>query len=135
MPMSKIRKKLQDKLRRKYSWSTNTDHNSGAMLIKSNASSHMNARKDKYVIDLSVYISDYIARKKIHDSKKSHDLREIVLYLTKCKQQSDGTFKYDRPQLEAYLSFEELELIYNIAKEYIEEIRSDISNEKGNDLT
>ena len=135
MSMSKIRKKLQDKLRRKYSWSTNTNHNSGAMLIKPNASSHMTARKDKYVIDLSVYIDDYIAKRKLRGSKESHAWGEIVLYLTKYNQQADGTFKYDRPQLEVRLSFEELELIYNIAKEYIEEIRSDISNEKGNDLT
>lgn len=105
------------------------------MLIKSNALSHMTARKDKYVIDLSVYVSDYIARRKLRGSKKLYVQEEIILYLTKRNQQSDGSFERERPPLEARLSFEELELIYNIAKEYIEEIRSDISNEKGNDLT
>lgn len=46
MVMSKKRKNLQAKLRRKYKWSTNTDYGRGVVLEKRNASEH----KDRWLI-------------------------------------------------------------------------------------
>lgn len=121
MAMSKERKNLQAKLRRKYKWSTNTDYGRGVILEKQNASEHKDRRSDgKYVTDLYFGMSGCATRKSLSGDK---NVREIQINLNKYKE-NRGHYEF-YASLGAMISFEELELIYNIAKAAREEIKEE----------
>ena len=121
MAMSKERKNLQAKLRRKYKWSTNTDSGRGVILAKQNASEHKDRRSDgKYVTDLYFGMSGCATRKSLSGDK---NVREIQINLNKYKG-NQGHYEF-YASLGAMISFEELELIYNIAKSAREEIKEE----------
>lgn len=122
MAMSKERKNLQAKLRRKYKWSTNTDYGRGVILEKQNASEHKCRQSDgKYVTDLYFNMSGWTTRKSLSGDK---NVREIQMTLNKYKEHQGHHEFY--ATLWAGISFEELELIYNIAKAAREEIKEEI---------
>lgn len=122
MAMSKERKNLQAKLRRKYKWSTNTDYGRGVILEKQNASEHIDYRSDgKYVTDLYFCMSGCATRKSLSGDK---NVREIQINLNKYKEKNQGHYEF-YASLGAMISFEELELIYNIAKAAREEIKEE----------
>lgn len=121
MRISKMRKKLQDKLRRKYRWSTNTDYNRGCNLIKSNAATHLLHDTNKWVIDLAICHGDM----EIHESlRKKNQNHEIQLWLTKLIPLDDGSWKTIE-KTPIYFSFEEFELLYSILKEHREEVKGE----------
>ena len=122
MSMSKTRKNLQDKLRRKFKWSTNTDYGRGFVLEKLNASESKVPRSDdKYVTDIYFNMSDFATRKSLSGDK---NVREIRLHFNKYIEHQ-GQHKLETC-LGAMISFEELELIYNIAKAAREEIKEEL---------
>lgn len=111
MSMSKIRKSLQAKLRRKFKWSTNTDYNRGAMFEKLDVNPYYVKRSDfKKTVDIMIYCG-YEFRKNgmIQIDLTKYDVNNL-----------------DRPLIESsidsYISFDELELLYNAIKEYRNEI-------------
>ena len=121
MAMSKERKNLQAKLRRKYKWSTNTDYGRGFVLEKQNASEHKDRwSSDEYVTDLYFSMSGCATRKSLSGGK---NVREIQINLNKYKEHQ-GHYEF-YASLGAMISFEELELIYNIAKAAREEIKEE----------
>lgn len=129
MSMSKKRKNLQAKLRRKYNYQTNTNYDRGVMLIKPNAESYMLPhRKDKHVVDMALYIDAYQVRRIMSGDKSKH-LKELRLYLTKLRP-IDNNHWEEFDNTEIHLSFEELELLYNIAKEAIYDIKEEMSDDK-----
>ena len=122
MSMSKIRKNLQAKLRRKFKWSTNTDYGRGFGLEKLNASESKVPRSDdKYVTDIYFNMSDFATRKSLSGDK---NVREIRLHFNKYIEHH-GQHKLETC-LGVMISFEELELIYNIAKAAREEIKEEL---------
>lgn len=121
MTMSKERKNLQAKLRRKYKWSTNTDYGRGVVLEKQNASEHKDRRSGgKYVTDLYFSMSGCATRKSLSGDK---NVSEIQINLNKYKEHQGQHEFY--ASLGAMISFEELELVYNIAKAAREEIKEE----------
>lgn len=121
MAMSKERKNLQAKLRRKYKWSTNTYYGRGVILEKQNASEHKDRRPDsKYVTDLYFGMSGCATRRSLSGDK---NVREIRINLNKYRERQGQHEFY--ASLGAMISFEELELIYNIAKAAREEIKEE----------
>lgn len=109
--MTKRRKSLQDKLRRKFKWSTNTNYNRGTTLIKQNSLTHL-YHDPRYAVDLSVYIDDFGIRQEI----LGKDCQVITIELNKYNVRDDGTYEHDS-RLTGYIHAEELELIYKILKE------------------
>lgn len=119
MNMSKERKNMQVKLRRKYKWSTNTDYRRGAVLEKYNASSSKSHSTDIYFNVLGCQTRESLLGNK--------NAREINLALLRYKNDEKGTFENS---LGVMLTFEELELMYNIAKAYREEVKKEYSKEE-----
>lgn len=111
MKMTKKRKSLQDKLRRKFKWKTNTNYNRGTILNKPDALTHF-YHDPKYTVDLRVNFDDYLIRREILYG----DGRGVEIGLFKYYVNGDGTYTAGE-RLTAYISMEELELIYKIAKE------------------
>lgn len=121
MAMSKERKSLQAKLRNKYKWSTNTDYGRGVILGKQNASEHKDRQSGgKYVTDLYFSMSGCATRRSLSGDK---NVREIQINLNKYRERQGQHEFY--ASLGAMISFEELELIYNIAKAAREEIKEE----------
>jgi len=112
--MTGLRKKLQDKLRRKFKYETNTNRNRGTSLIKPNACvSHYSTVNHSEEYDLVTDMAIVIDHWDIEHAKE----RAIHLYLTQYKNPKD-TDKFDKlSDLSASFSFEELEMIYQIACE------------------
>ena len=124
MSISKARKKLQDKLRRKYHWSTNTDYNRGCNLIKSNAVTHLLRDTNKWVIDLAICHTNIRIRESLKKKKQKY---EVELWLEKLTPLDDGSWKtIERTPM--YFSFEEIELLYNILKEHRDEVKGEYKN-------
>ena len=121
MPMTKRRKSLQDKLRRKFKWSTNTNYNRGTTLIKQDSLTHL-YHNPRYVVDLSVYIDDFGIRQEI----LGKDCRGITIELNKYNVRDDGSYIHDT-KLTGYIGAEELELIYRILKEKESEVCAMVS--------
>lgn len=115
MNMSKERKNLQAKLRRKYKWSTDTDYGRGVLLEKFKASSSKRCSTDIYL-----NVSGCQTRKSLSGDKNA---REISLSLFQYKNDEKESFVHS---IGAMLTFEELELIYNIAKANREEIKEEM---------
>lgn len=121
MAMTKARKNLQGKLRRKFGWSTNTNHNRGTILEKQDASTHL-YHGPKYVTDLGINFRDGMIWREIVVG----DNRAVEINLTRYNINNDRT--YTKPEaLTGYISLEELELICKIAKEKKFEICRDHS--------
>lgn len=111
MNMTKKRKSLQDKLRRKFKWSTNTNYNRGTILIKPNASTHI-LHHPKYVTDLAINIGDYQLRRDLLNG----DGYGIEISMTKYDLCDSET--YDKKEtLYSYITPEELEIICKIIRE------------------
>lgn len=112
--MTGLRKKLQDKLRRKFKYETNTNRNRGTSLIKPNAcvSHHSTVNHSKeydLVTDMAIVMDHW-------DFQHAKE-RAIHLYLTQYKNPKNSD-KFDKlSDLSASISFEELEMIYQIACE------------------
>lgn len=127
MAMSKQRKRLMDRIRRKFKWESNTNYNRGTMLIKPYAAAYSNL-PSPYVNDLSIYFNDYFIRRNIIQGEKSP--LEIEITLTKYIITDDEKRPYIRDSsLIGHLTFEELELVYQIAKEKRNEIESELKGE------
>lgn len=116
MPMTKRRKSLQNKLRRKFKWSTDTNYNRGTSLTKQDSFTHL-YHDPRYVVDLSIYIDDFGIRQEI----LGKDCRGITIELNKYKVRDDGSYIADT-KLAGYIGYEELELIYKILKEKESEV-------------
>lgn len=130
MSMSKKRKNLQAKLRRKYNYQTSTDYGRGVMLIKPNAETYLLPHRDidKHVVDMALYIDAYQVRRIMSGDKSKH-LKELCLHLTKHRPTENNCWE-EADKMEIYLSFEELELLYNIAKEAIYDIKEEMRNDQ-----
>lgn len=111
MAMTKARKNLQGKLRRKFGWSTNTNYNRGTILEKQDASTHL-YHDPKYVTDLCINFRDGMIWREIVVG----DNRAVEISLTKYNVNDDETYT-EAEALTGYISLEELEIIYKIAKE------------------
>lgn len=126
MLMSKIRKKLQDKLRRKYHWNTNTNYNRGCNLIKKDAVRHLLHKENKWVIDFAICHDNIRIRDSLRNRNPEY---EIQMWLTRSKPLDDGNWKTIE-QIPIYFSFEEFELLYNILKEHREEVKGEMICQK-----
>lgn len=125
MSMTKLRKSLQDKLRRKFGWQTNTNYNRGTILIKPNACTHL-YHEPKYVIDLAINIDDWRLRRNLVQGDKCG----IEVVQTKSEFTSDRQY-VNKEELVSYISVEELDLVHRIVHEKIAEIMD--KKEKKND--
>lgn len=124
MSITKVRKRLQDKLRSRFKWKTNSVANRYTSLIKPEAERHiLGGREEKYIIELSVNIMDPWIKKQLLDDKWS--LGDMMIRLTRKDLLEDGTFKPSGSMF-VHLTFEELELIYKIAKEKEQEVCANI---------
>lgn len=112
MKMTKKRKSLQDRLRRKFKWKTNTNYNRGTILGKQDALTHL-YHNPRYTVDLRINFDDFQIRREILGNDESHGI-EIGLFKYYIK---DDGFYEAAERLTGYISLEELELIYKIAKE------------------
>lgn len=120
MSITKERKRLQEKLRRKFRWKTDSVANRYTSLIKPEAESYiLGERKEKYVIELSVNMMDPWIKKQLLDDKWT--LGDMEIHLTRKDLLEDGTFK-PNGSIFVHLTFEELELIYKIAKKKEQEV-------------
>lgn len=122
MAMTKARRNLQGRLRRKFGWSTNTKYNRGTILDKQDDLTHL-YRGLKYVTDLRINFDDRQIWKEI---VKGGNLA-VAISLTKYNVNDDETYTKVEA-LTGYISLEELELICKIAKEKKFEICRDILN-------
>lgn len=113
MAMTKKRRRLMDRLRKKFGWQTNTNYNRGTMLICPEATRYT-MRRPMEVHDLSFYIDDYETRNRIFGNGHGND---IEISVTLCFYSEWEKRYIENLTLEAHMTFEELELIYNIAKE------------------
>lgn len=113
MAMTKKRRRLMDRLRKKFGWQTNTNYNRGTMLICPEATKYSILRPME-LHDLSVYIDDYQTRNRLFGTNYGND---ITISVTRCFYSKEEKRYISDLTLEAHLTFEELELIYNIAKE------------------
>lgn len=122
--MTWLRKKLQDKLRRKYKYNTFTDIVQGTTLFKQNANvvQYISAKtSDKYnvVTNLEVRLN---RRAFITGDGKN----AIAVELTQFSN-AFNTEKYkELSSATAVISYEELELMYKIASEMKKEVEEDI---------
>lgn len=117
MSMSKIRKNIQAKLRKKFKWSTKTNRNCDVMFEKMDANPYYVKRPDlKKTVDIMIYCSNEF---------RNNDMIEINLA-------KYGISNPDNPLIEsvvdAYVSFDELELLYNAIKQYRDEIAKEETN-------
>lgn len=113
MAMTKKRRRLMDRLRKKFGWKTNTNYNRGTLLICPEATRYT-MRRPMEIHDLAVYIDDYETRNRLFGINHGND---IVIYVTRCFYSKEEKRYISDLTLEAHMTFEELELIYNIAKE------------------
>lgn len=118
MAMSVIRKKLQDKLRRKYKWQTNTNYNRGVMLIKGS----IPTCNDSITMDLAIG-ADALENRGMFRYGKCNN--EINIYLSKYKQDDITKNHTILSELSTSISFEELELVYSTLKAYREELKTE----------
>lgn len=109
MSMSKIRKSLQAKLRRKFKWSTGTDFGKGASYEKLDVLID-NRVNGTYATDICVGV----------DRKDAGTDKEISVMLTRYKEIDTDKYRLDSALL-GFISFEELELLYNSIKAFREE--------------
>ena len=115
MSITKVRKRLQDKLRSRFGWKTWSQNNRFTSLIKPEAMRYYHPRRaDKYTISLTIDIFDYRIKERLLG--KPVYMGDLTITLTKNKQLDDGTTEAVE-HLETYLTLEELEMIYKIAKE------------------
>ena len=110
-----VRKRLQDKLRQKFGWKTWSQNNRFTSLIKPEAMRYSHPkRKDKHTISLTIDIFDHRIKERLLGEPAY--MGDLTITLTKHKQLDDGTTEAVE-HLETYLTLEELEMIYRIAKE------------------
>ena len=123
--MSEARKKIQSTLRRKFNWRSNTNYNRGCILLKEDVSNNDAKKKgSKFiktlngvnylpVVDLAVCM-DYVPMSK-----------NTQIRITLTEYADYGLSMPDRfeelSSIGAYMSFEELELVYQAAKAMYEE--------------
>lgn len=122
MAMTKARRNLQGRLRRKFGWSTNTNYNRGTILDKQDASTHL-WHDPKYVTDLRIDFNDARIWREILEGGD----RGVEISLTKYNVNDDETYTKVEA-LTGYISLAELELICKIAKEKKFEICRDVLN-------
>ena len=127
--ITKERKKIQAKLRKKYGYQTRS-YSGGMSIIKPRAASYMFRKKDMCVVDMAVSVDRYAVR---HNMKKDNKkVPEIEISLTKYEPTKITGFEdkleyverekwEEKSKLIGQISFEELELIYKAAKEAVGE--------------
>lgn len=118
MSMSKIRKTLQAKLRRKFKWSTDTDFGRGASYEKLDVFVDRRV-SDTYATDICVGAN----RRDIGTAK------EISVMLTRYKEIDTDKYRHESALI-GFISFEELELLYNSIKAFREEETSNTNDAK-----
>ena len=112
--ITKERKRVQTKLRRKYNYQT-LSYANGISIIKPNAARYTHRKKDKYVVDMCVSVSRYAVYRNAHDKT---EYPEIEIHLRKLVQDNEDENKWtEAAQLSGYITLEELELIYKAVKE------------------
>jgi len=128
--ISDARKKLQDNLRRKFGWSTNTDYGRGCCLNKGDTQDNEAAKKTGHVVSRDKDGREYYTINdiciSISDKYHSHGDKNISIYSTQYAEYAGEDGKPAYKELSKHcneLSFEELELIYQIAKQMKEEGR------------
>ena len=116
MSMSDIRKKAQDKLRRKYKYSTNDNYGRGTILYKTDPSFYRH--KDGYntVYDMNIVMDNNISW---------HPDTPIEINITKYRDNGENApegKRYDELGTNGIsISLEELDLIHTIAHQMSEE--------------
>ena len=134
--MSEARKKVQSILRRKFNWRSNTNYNRGCILLKEDANNNDAKKKGSKlvktlngvsylpVVDLTVCM-DYVPM-----SKSTQIQISLTEYADFGLSMPDRFEKLS--SIGAYMSFEELELVYQAAKAMYEENKKwwDRSNKK-----
>ena len=106
MPMSKDRKKLQDKLRSKFKWQTRKNYGGEISLIKPDADNPIcMIGKEERSVDMAFVI---------------YDAKNITIYLTEYRKPEGKSWEVIK-ETTGRMSLEELEMIYNIAKAFKEE--------------
>lgn len=116
MKMTKIRKKAQDKLRRKYGYSTNDDYGRGTILYKADEEVHQSAYGYDYVNDLNIYMDGNISW---------HPDSQIRFGISKYRDDGvnapEGQRYIELGTNEISITLEELDLIHTIAHQMSEE--------------
>lgn len=125
MSMSPERKKAQDKLRRKYGYSTNTDYGRGTILYKAFDEGYTHNDGYKVVSDINICMGNRIIWS--YDDKKQITPIEIetIEYKDNEKIASKDKRYTKIGRSVIYLSLEELDLIHTIAHQMAEENKWD----------
>lgn len=121
MKMTKFRRTLQEKLRRKFGWKT-FGNKSNTILTKTEASKHLYC-DPMYVTNLDIRFQD---REMKHEILTGEGI-PIEIALTRFNVVSNGVRELENTMY-AYLSMAELKLIYNIAMEKEYEVCCNLAN-------
>ncbi len=117
MPMSLARKKAQDKLRRKYGYSTNDNYGRGTILYKEDPEVHHHIDGYDVTYDMNICMNNNIGW---------HSDSPIEIQISKYRDNGSTTVKksnrYDKlSESFIFLSLEELDLIHTIAHQMADE--------------
>ena len=120
MNMSTLRKKAQDKLRRKFKYSTNDNYGRGTILIKSDESVRYSQRLDngQFVDYDECYDLAVVMENRVYSTSSGNPIR---FHITKFQDFGENALAENRyKELGEYsvgISLEELDLIHQIAHE------------------
>ena len=114
MSMTQERKKAQDKLRRKYGYSTNDNFGRGTILYKADDDVRHDEKGQDYVFDVN-----FIMDNRLSDEKPIQIMTRG--YLDKGEGLPDKERYEERMQYRIELTLEELDLIHEIAHKMAEE--------------
>ena len=117
MSMSDIRKKAQDKLRRKYGYSTNTNYGRGVILYRQDSDSHElhSANGDKIVHDLNICVNN-----RIHDTQNQVEFHTTQYIDHGEDAPEDGRYEQLHNHT-IYFSAEEFDLLATVIHQMAEE--------------
>lgn len=125
MSMSPERKKAQDKLRRKYGYSTSDNYGRGTILYKTSDEGYIRNGGYKVVSDMSIYMDNSI----VWSYNSKGQSTPIGICMTEYKDNGKTVPKNKRytkiSQSEILLSLEELDLINTVAHQMAEENKWD----------
>ena len=117
MPMSDIRKKAQDKLRKKFGYSTNDNYGRGTILYRQDSESHKIYSNDEYGITYDINI---VMNNRLFGSQKPIEIC-TTQYADYGKDVPEDKRYKKLHEHTAFLSLEELDLIHAIAHQMAEE--------------
>ena len=119
--ITKKRKAIQAKLRRKYGYETR-NYSDGIYIIKPTVDSYVNPKYNS--VDMTVSVDRLCVVKNTNKNAKTSypELRISLIKYDKC---GDG-FK-EEGEIVARITLEELELLYKATKEAVDEIKDEIA--------